>query len=82
MPPVIEVVLNKAGVGELLRSDEVRADLQRRAEAIAAAAGEGYEVQVYRGRTRYRAEVRTGTEVARRDNAEDHSLMRAIDAGR
>jgi len=78
----ITVVLNHQGVRDLLRSEEVRADLERRAVAIAAAAGEGFEVETYRGANRYRAEVRTATEPARRAEATGRILTRAIDAGR
>lgn len=78
----ITVVLNHAGVRDLLRSDEVEADLRRRAEAIAAAAGDGYEVEMFRGQNRWRATVRTGTETARRDEAKNRTLTGAIDAGR
>lgn len=78
----IIVEINKAGVRDLLRSEEIRADLERRAQAIAAAAGDGFEVEVFRGANRYRVSVRTGTEPARRAEATDRSLTRAIDAGR
>jgi len=78
----IVVELNRAGVRDLLRSDEVEADLRRRATAIAAAAGDGYEVEMFRGQNRWRATVRTADEVARRDEAENRTLTAAIDAGR
>jgi hypothetical protein len=76
------IVLNRAGVKALLRSPEVVADLKRRAEAIAAVAGEGNEVEVAVGPTRARAAVVTKTFDAMRDEATDRSLTRAIDAGR
>lgn len=78
----IIVELNRAGVRDLLRSEEVRAELERRARAIASAAGEGFEVETFKGRNRYRVQVRTATELARRAEATDRTLTRALDAGR
>jgi DUF1365 family protein len=76
------VELNKAGVKALLRSPEMQRDLRRRAEAIASAAGPGHEVDVEVTGTRTRATVVTATHEARRGEAVDRSLTRAIDAGR
>ena len=77
-----KVVLNRKAVRDLLRSEEVRADLARRAEQIAAAAGDGHRVESGVGRNRARAAVVTDTADARRREATDRSLTAAIDAGR
>lgn len=60
----------------------VVAEITRRAEAIAAAAGEGHEVTVRTGGARARASVRTATHEARRSEAVDKTLTSALDAGR
>lgn len=78
----VRVVLNRAGVGELLRSAEVKAELERRAARIAAAAGAGNEVESGVGRTRARAAVVTETFEAKHSEAKDRTLTRALDAGR
>lgn len=78
----IRIELDSAGIEALLRSPEVVADLQRRADAIAAAAGPGMRATVYQGRDRARAEVWTGTYAARDAEAEGRALTRALDAGR
>lgn len=78
----IRVQLNRAGVRELLRSSEVRADLERRASAIARAAGDGMETDSEVGPNRARASVRTATSEAVKAEAEHRSLTSAIDAGR
>lgn len=78
----VRIVMNHAGVRELLRSAEVQADLKRRAEAIAAAAGPGMEVRTSVGPNRARAVVITGDGDAIRAEATDKALTRAIDAGR
>lgn len=82
MASAFKLVLNQSGVRDLLRSEEVRADLERRGNAIAAAAGAGFVVETWRGIRRYRVMVRTDTEVARRVEATQRVLTRAIDAGR
>ena len=60
----------------------VAADLQSRARRIAAAAGEGMEVDYAVGARRARASVRTASVPARRAEAKNRALSRALDAGR
>jgi hypothetical protein len=78
----VVVKINHNGVRELLRSPEVLADLERRARAIAAAAGPGMVVDSEIGPNRARASVRTGTFAARHAEATRRALSRALDAGR
>lgn len=60
----------------------MKTDLERRARAIAANAGEGMEVDIEVGANRARASVRTTTIRAMRAEATQRALTRAIDAGR
>jgi hypothetical protein len=78
----IVVILAAAAIGKLLESPEVRADLKRRTDRIAAAAGQGFEASVEVGRNRARGSVITATPEARSAEARDHVLLRALDAGR
>lgn len=78
----VKVDLNSNGVRALLRADGVRRDLERRAGAIAAAAGDGMLVKSDDGRTRARASVVTGTAEAMLAESHDRSLSRSLDAGR
>jgi hypothetical protein len=78
----VRVVLNRRNIRALLKSEAVRADLERRAENIAAAAGPGHIVDSQIGRNRARAAVITATAEAMRAEATDRNLTRAIDAGR
>jgi len=77
-----KIVINRAGIVELLKSEGVAADLNRRAGAVAAAAGEGHETDSAVGTRRARASVRTVTGKAVRAEAKDRNLTRAFDAGR
>lgn len=75
--------IDKAGVKQLLNSPAVKAEVERRAHAIAAAAGPGFEVDsAWHGFDRAHATVWTATTEARRKEARDRTLTRAIQAGR
>lgn len=78
----VKIVLNRKGIRDLLRSNEVKADLERRARNIASAAGPGHVVDSEVGPDRARASVRTDSIDAMVDEANNHNLTRAFDAGR
>lgn len=79
----VRIELHFKGFTELLNSPEVIADMQRRLEAIAAAAGEGFEVSPARaGGRRARGAVYAATEQAKLAEATGAALTRSIDAGR
>lgn len=78
----VRIEMNRAAIGALLKSPEVQADLKARADRIAAAAGEGMVASVQVGKTRARASVITETVQAKRAEAKDRALTRALDAGR
>jgi hypothetical protein len=84
MATQVRIELNRAGVRELLRNDPgIRSDLTRRAERIAAAAGDGFVAHsAQAGAHRARAAVVTETWEAAAAEATHHTLTRAIDAGR
>lgn len=78
----MRIELNSDAIDDLLKSDEVQEELERRARLIADHAGPGMEVEVSVGATRARATVRTGTAEARLAEARDRRLTFALDAGR
>lgn len=82
MAEKIRIEINSAGIQALLKSDEVQALLKAKADRIAVAAGEGMEASSRIGRTRARASVVTATSAARKAEAVDRSLTKALDAGR
>lgn len=78
----IRLVLNSKGVNDLLHSPGVQADLKRRAEAVAEAAGEGNEVTEAGDKNRARYVVVTATAEAMLAEANERTLTQAIDAAR
>lgn len=78
----LRIELDSAGMRELLRSDGVRRDLERRARNIAVAAGPGMESASMKGHDRALAMVWTETPEAMAAEAYDRKLTRSVDAGR
>jgi hypothetical protein len=78
----VRIELNSSEIRRLLLSADVENELMARAQRIAAAAGPGMEASTRRGRGRALAQVRTETVEARRAEATDRALTRAIDSGR
>lgn len=79
----IRIEIDDAAAEALLKSAEVRTDLLRRAHRIAAAAGTGsYDVASSTTPTRARVSVGTADYAARKAEATNRSLSRALDAGR
>ena len=79
------VVFLPGAFEELLRHPNVAADLTRRAEAVAGAAGglpAGFVAASGQGATRARAAVITATGRGIRTNARDNTLLRCLDAAR
>lgn len=79
----VRLKFNSKAFRQLLTDPKVQADLLERAQAVAEAAGEGVEVlPVETPRRRAHVVVATQTDEAAKDNAEQNTLIRAIDAGR
>lgn len=77
----IRVRLNIRGINAVLTSAPVVSDLARRAERIAAAAGDGFEKSVNPTRRTARAYVRAADENGRKRQAESAVLERALGSG-
>lgn len=73
-----EIVLNSAGVREMLQSPEMQAMLLERANEIAARAGTGYSTDVFVGKTRANASVFANDEETMRDNLKNNTLLKAL----
>lgn len=82
----VRVELIHAAFEALLTGAKVQADLQRRGDSIARSAGAGFVARPFRmtygGSPRAGVTVRAETPAARRAQARDRVLNKAIDAGR
>lgn len=74
----VEVKLNTAGVGELLKSAEAMAVCEQYANNAQARLGDGYIVTTYVGKTRVNASVYAESKAARKENMESNSILRAL----
>lgn len=75
------VKINSRGALQLLNSAPIVEDITRRAEQIAAAAGEGFEAEVVHT-DRAHANIRATTFEAAARNAKHNTLIKALGAGR
>ncbi|HEL2592353.1 TPA: hypothetical protein TZ820_001425 [Streptococcus suis] len=70
--------LNRAGVRDLLKSPEMQAVLNDKANDIRNRAGDGYESDIYVGKTRANAMVYADSFQAKRDNKKHNTLLKAV----
>ncbi|HEM3699033.1 TPA: hypothetical protein U1C85_002127 [Streptococcus suis] len=70
--------LNRAGVRDLLKSPEMQAVLTDKANGIRNRAGDGYESDIYVGKTRANAMVYADSFQAKRDNKKHNTLLKAV----
>ena len=78
----VRVKMNNSGIQALLKSAGVNDLLMSYAEPMSARAGDGYTATLgTQGKTRSRAWVGTDTFEARRDNARNATLARALGGG-
>lgn len=78
----VRVKMLTEGSRDLLRSREVERDIERRAEAMEAAAGDGFEARTIVGRKRVLGSVRATNWAAYRAESRGHALTRSMDAAR
>ena len=70
--------LNRAGVRELLRSQEMADICKEYADNAVSKLGEGHEVTVQTGRNRVNAQVAATTYKAKRANYKDNTILKAV----
>lgn len=71
-------VLNRQGVASLMKSPEMQEVLKAHASAIRNRVGDGYEQDVYVGKTRANAMVSAETYQAKKDNMQNNTLLKAV----
>lgn len=74
----LKVVLNRDGVRELLRSDEMMAICEEYASAAVGRLGEGYIMTSQTGKNRVNASVYAETPNARKENAKNNTILKAV----
>lgn len=79
---MVTLKLNNNGFRELRTSAKVQAEIQRRAERVAAAAGDGFEVDNPGAKNRARRTVIPKSAKAGARSADPTVLLRALNAGR
>lgn len=70
--------LNTEGVKSLLQSPEMMEICKKYANNAQARLGDGYEVSTHTGKTRVNAQVAAVTYKARKDNAKNNTILKAI----
>lgn len=74
--------LNLKGLNELMKSEEMQQVLDEKGAQVAAAAGEGYEHRTYPINWIAVSTVSAETREAVKDNLENNTLLRALNAGK
>lgn len=74
----VRVVLNRNGVRQLLRSDEMKAVCRHYADAAASRLGTGYEVSDWTGKNRVNAEIAAVSRSAKEENNSSNSILKAL----
>lgn len=74
----VTIVLNSAGIKEILRSEEVQKLVKGYADEIQQRAGDGYESSIHIGPLRARASVKAMTRKAKQDNLKNNTLLKAM----
>lgn len=74
----LKVVLNRRGVRQLLRSQEMLDLCTHLAYEAQSKLGEGYKVNYRTGKNRVNAEILAATPKARAENAQDNTILKAL----
>lgn len=74
----VTIKLNSAGVRKLLRSDEMKAGLNKLAFSAQGRLSDGYEASYYTAKTRAMAKVTAVSPEAIRENEQTNSILKAL----
>lgn len=78
MGNVVKVVLDKDGVRELLKSNEMMAVCEGIAKETVGTLGKGYSVNTKVGKNRVNAEITADSYEARLRNNRDNTILKAL----
>ncbi|MBQ8559050.1 MAG: hypothetical protein IJ439_03595 [Tyzzerella sp.] len=74
----VKVILNKEGVRELLRSNEMMAICEEHANKALGQLGEGYIVTTMTGQNRVNASIYAESYEAKKENMEHNTILKAL----
>ena len=74
----VKFELNRAGVKELMQSDEMVKALREHADRAQQSLGAGYEVTTYVGKTRANAMISAESYQAKRENLKSNTILKAV----
>lgn len=78
MERLIKFQLNRKGVSQLMKSEEMQAILKEKADKIANRCGSGYESEQMIGKKRANARVIAKTYKAKKDNLKNNTILKAM----
>lgn len=78
MSKKVTIKLNSKGIQALLKSDAIAGACREQANAVAARAGDGYEVQQRNYPERTGFAIIAATDEANRDNLKNNTLLKAV----
>lgn len=70
--------LNRKGVAELMKSQEMQTVLREYATGIKNRCGDGYEQDIHVGKNRANAMVSAATYQAKSDNLKNNTILKAV----
>ncbi len=71
-------VLNRAGVRQLMQSEEMQSILKDKADTALNSLGEGYKSDIYIGKNRANAMVWADSIKAKRENLKHNTILKAV----
>ena len=74
----VKFELNRQGVADLMKSAEMMSICKGYADSAQAQLGDGYIVTTHTGKSRVNASVAADTYKARKENAENNSILKAV----
>ena len=75
---MFKFVLNRAGVRQLMQSEEMQSILKDKADAALNSLGEGYKSDIYIGKNRANAMVWADSIKAKRENLKHNTILKAV----
>ena len=74
----VKVVLNRRGVGQLLKSQEMMNEVTKQAYSAQSKLGDGYEVSYRKDKTRVVAVIKATSPEAIKENLRRNTILKAL----